>query len=76
MLFLPGSGGACLYSQYSGGRGRQISELKAILILQTEFQDSQGFTEKPCLKTKQNKTKQNKTKQNKTKHPRKQTNKK
>jgi hypothetical protein len=35
--------------------------------LQSEFQDSQGYTEKPCLKTKQNKTKQNKTKQNKTK---------
>ena len=31
--------------------------------LQSEFQDSQGYTEKPCLK----KTKQNKTKQNKTK---------
>jgi hypothetical protein len=27
--------------------------------LQSEFQDSQGYTEKPCLK-KQNKTKQNK----------------
>ena len=27
--------------------------------LQSEFQDSQGYTEKPCL---QNKTKQNKTK--------------
>jgi hypothetical protein len=26
--------------------------------LQSEFQDSQGYTEKPCLK-KQNKTKQN-----------------
>jgi hypothetical protein len=34
----------------------------------SEFQVSQGYTEKPCLeKTKQNKTKQNKTKQNKTK---------
>jgi hypothetical protein len=32
--------------------------------LQSEFQDSQGYTEKPCLETKQNKTKQNKTKQN------------
>jgi hypothetical protein len=32
--------------------------------LQSEFQDSQGYTEKPCLK------KQNKTKQNKTKNPR------
>jgi hypothetical protein len=30
--------------------------------LQSEFQDSQGYTEKPYLK--QNKTKQNKTKQN------------
>jgi hypothetical protein len=38
--------------------------------LQSEFQDSQGYTEKLCFekqnKTKQNKTKQNKTKQNKT----------
>jgi hypothetical protein len=34
--------------------------------LQTEFQDSQGYTEKPCLEE-ANKTKQNKTKQNKTK---------
>jgi hypothetical protein len=32
--------------------------------LQGEFQDSQGYTEKPCLE-KQNKTKQNKTKQRK-----------
>jgi hypothetical protein len=32
--------------------------------LQSELQDSQGYTEKPCL---ENKTKQNKTKQNKTK---------
>jgi hypothetical protein len=30
--------------------------------LQSEFQDSQGYTEKPCLKTKQNKTKQKKGK--------------
>ena len=30
--------------------------------LKSEFQDSHGYTEKPCLqKTKQNKTKQNKT---------------
>jgi hypothetical protein len=28
-------------SQHLGGRGRRISE----------FQDSQGYTEKPCLKT-------------------------
>jgi hypothetical protein len=36
--------------------------------LHSEFQDSQGYAEKPCLnKTKQNKTKQNKTKQNQKK---------
>jgi hypothetical protein len=34
--------------------------------LQSEFQDTQNYTEKPGL-AKQNKTKQNKTKQNKTK---------
>jgi hypothetical protein len=34
-----------------GGRGRQISEFEASLIY-SEFQDSQGFTEKPCLKKK------------------------
>ena len=34
--------------------------------LHSEFQGSQGYIEKPCLRTKQNKTKQNKTKQNKT----------
>jgi hypothetical protein len=33
--------------------------------LQSEFQDSQDYTEKPYLE--KNKTKQNKTKQNKTK---------
>jgi hypothetical protein len=34
--------------------------------LQSEFQDSQGYTEKPCLeKTKQNKKQKPKTKQKK-----------
>jgi hypothetical protein len=37
--------------------------------LQSEFQDSLGYTEKPCLETKQNKT-------NKQTKPKKQTNKK
>ena len=32
-----------------GGRGRQISEFEASLGLQSEFQYSQGYTEKPCL---------------------------
>jgi hypothetical protein len=40
------------------GRGRQISEFEASKGLQSEFQDSQGYTEKPCLgKKKQKKTK-------------------
>jgi hypothetical protein len=33
-----------------GGRGRRISEFEASLIqIQSEFQDSQDYTEKPCL---------------------------
>jgi hypothetical protein len=54
-----------------GGRGRRISEFKASLVLQSEFQDSQGFIEKPCLekqKTKQNKT-TNQTKKSILKFP-------
>jgi hypothetical protein len=43
-----------------GGRGRQISEFEASLVYRVSFQDSQGYTEKPCLeKTKQSKTKKN-----------------
>ena len=41
-----------------GGRGKQISEFKASLVLQSEFQDNQGYTEKPCL-TKTNPPKKN-----------------
>jgi hypothetical protein len=34
-----------------GGRDRQISEFKASLVgLQSEFQDDQSYTKKPCLK--------------------------
>jgi hypothetical protein len=47
-----GDGGACLSSQHTGGRGRQISEFKASLGLQSEFQESQGDTEKPCFRKK------------------------
>jgi hypothetical protein len=32
------------------GRGRQISEFEVSLVYRVEFQDSQGYTEKPCLK--------------------------
>jgi hypothetical protein len=39
-----------------GGRGRRISEFEASLVYKVEFQDSQGYTEKPYLeKQKQNK---------------------
>ena len=33
-----------------GGRGRQISEFESSLVYRVKFQDSQGYTEKPCLR--------------------------
>jgi hypothetical protein len=43
------------------GRQRQVDfRVQGQPGLQNEFQDSQGYTEKPCLK---NKRKENKTKQ-------------
>jgi hypothetical protein len=50
-----------------GGRGRQISEFEAQPGLQSEFQDSQGYPEKPCLK-KTNKQKEEKKKKERKKH--------
>ena len=44
-----GSGGMCIWSLLLGGRGRWISEIKVSLGY-SEFHDSQGYTEKPCLK--------------------------
>jgi hypothetical protein len=38
-----------------GGRGRRISEFKASLVYKSEFQDSQGYTEKPCLENQKKK---------------------
>jgi hypothetical protein len=35
-----------------GGRGRRISEFEASLVYRVEFQDSQGYTEKPSLEEK------------------------
>jgi hypothetical protein len=55
-----------------GGRGRQVSELKASLVY-SEFQDSQGYREKPCLKNKKTKNKKQKTKTNKQPPPKKKT---
>jgi hypothetical protein len=39
-----------------GDRGRRISEFEASLVYKNEFQDSQGYTEKPCLKKTKPKT--------------------
>jgi hypothetical protein len=51
------------------GRQRQVDFLvRGQPDLQSEFQDSQGYTEKPCLeKPKPNQTKPNQTKPNQTK---------
>jgi hypothetical protein len=35
-----------------GGRGRWISEFQASLVYRVIFQDSQGYTEKPCFRKK------------------------
>jgi hypothetical protein len=43
-----------------GGRGRRISSRPGQPGLQSEFQDSQGYTEKPCLKKTKTKTKNEK----------------
>ena len=43
-----------------GGRGRRISEFEASLVYKVSFQDSQDYTEKPCLeKPKKKKKKKN-----------------
>jgi hypothetical protein len=62
----PGSGGAF---NPSFGRQRQADFwVWGQTGLQSEFEDSQDYTEKPCLEKSTNQpTKQNKTKQNKTK---------
>ena len=43
-----------------GGRGKQVSEFRASLVYRvSEFQDSQGYTEKPCLEKPKEKKKDN-----------------
>jgi hypothetical protein len=44
---------------YLGGRGRWTSEFEASLVYRVSSRTSQGYTEKPCLKTNKQ-TKQNK----------------
>jgi hypothetical protein len=40
-----------------GGRDRRISEIEDSLEIQSEFQDTQSYTEKPCIEKKKNKNK-------------------
>jgi hypothetical protein len=42
LILVPGVVAPCLQSQHLGGRGQPG--------LESEFQDSQGYTKKPCLK--------------------------
>jgi hypothetical protein len=48
-----------------GGRGRQISEFEASLVIQSEFQDIQGYTEKPCLRNQKERKKERKERKGK-----------
>jgi hypothetical protein len=48
-----------------GGRGRRISEFEARLVYKSEFQDSQGYTEEPCLKKPKKKKKKKEKKRKK-----------
>jgi hypothetical protein len=48
-----------------GGRGRRISEFEASLVYSSEFQDSQAYTEKPCLETNKQTNKKQKRKEKK-----------
>ena len=48
-------------------RGRQISEFLASLVYRVLTQDSQGYTEKPCLEKTNKQTNKQKTKQIKQK---------
>ena len=75
MIIMPGSGVAHLYSQnWEVDRGRRISEFDwGQAGLQSEFQGSQGYTEKYCLRRKKKKKRNKQTnkqkKQKKKKKP-------
>jgi hypothetical protein len=52
------------------GRQRQVDfQVRGQPGLQSEFQDSQGYTEKPGLKKQKQKQKQNKTNKKETQRP-------
>jgi hypothetical protein len=48
--FKPGSGGACLSFQQSGGRGRQISEFEASLVYRVSSRTARTTQRNPVLK--------------------------
>jgi hypothetical protein len=52
-----GHGGALISSQYSGGRGRQISEFEVSLVYRVSSRIARAIQRNPVLKNK-NKTKQ------------------
>jgi hypothetical protein len=52
---MPGSGGACLYSQHLGGRGRWISEFEASLVYRVSSRTARAIQKNPVLENKTNK---------------------
>jgi hypothetical protein len=57
----PGSGGARLYSQHLGGRGRRVSEFEASLVYRVSSRTARGTQRKPVSKNQKRKKKEFKT---------------
>jgi hypothetical protein len=51
-----GSGGACLKSQHSGGRGRWISEFEASLVYKVSSRTARAIQRNPVSKNKKQQT--------------------
>jgi hypothetical protein len=58
-------GGARLWSQHSGGRGRRISEFEASLVYKVSFRTARATERNPVLKNQKPKQNKTQTKQNK-----------
>ena len=61
----PGSSGAHLLSQHSGGRGRQISEFEASLVYRVSSRTARAIQRNPVSKNQTKPTKQTKKPKNK-----------
>jgi hypothetical protein len=72
MYFLAGLGGARLWSQHSGGRGRRISEFEASLVYRVSSRTARATQRNPVLKNKQTKKNQKNKKQKTNPPPKKQ----